>query len=48
MNIITYFEIREMIQNEEWNDVLTRYEGVSRSFRTESIMKYTLTTINTR
>jgi hypothetical protein len=24
------------------------YEGVSRSFRTESITKYTLTTINTR
>jgi hypothetical protein len=24
------------------------YEGVSKSFRTESIMKYTLTAINTR
>jgi hypothetical protein len=24
------------------------YEGVSKSFRTESIEKYTLTTINTR
>jgi len=24
------------------------YEGVSKSFRTESIMKYTCTTINTR
>jgi hypothetical protein len=27
---------------------LTRYEGVTKSFRTESITKYTLTTINTR
>jgi hypothetical protein len=27
---------------------LHRYEGVSKSFRTESITKYTLTTINTR
>jgi hypothetical protein len=25
-----------------------KYEGVSKTFRTESIMKYTLTTINTR
>jgi hypothetical protein len=27
---------------------IRKYEGVSKSFRTESITKYTLTTINTR
>jgi len=28
--------------------VLTKYEGVTKSLRTESITKFTLTTINTR
>jgi hypothetical protein len=30
------------------HSVITTYEGASKSFRTESITKYTLTTINTR
>jgi len=45
----------EMKHSNEWTDtrfgVFTEvkiYEGVSKTFRTESITKYTLTTINTR
>jgi len=32
----------------DFNTNSTEYEGVSKSFRTESIRKYTLTTISTR
>jgi hypothetical protein len=37
-------------QSQKWQltETLTLYEGVTKSFRTESITKYTLTTRNTR
>jgi hypothetical protein len=38
----------ENMEQDHTSSILLTYEGVSKSFRTESITKYTLTTINTR
>jgi len=50
MGAATYTQQEELIQQVTNPDARCRntYDDVSESFRTESIMKYTLTTTNTR